>query len=163
MHDTAGIIKPRLQTCQLSRIFRESHEIVLPRTVSLLRLWNSRKLAIVNSGRWLAINMGLRLALYGLGMRPYHFLSCTYKLYSCTCKLNASKLSTCMSLGLDWWSPHNGRSIHWHPSRWGYFFSLSIVTLMSLIVMWKIVMYCNSENYSYHHIAHLTDFSFRSV
>jgi len=51
------------QTCQLSRIFHESHEIVLPLTVSLIRLWNSRKLAIVNSGRWLAINMDLGLAL----------------------------------------------------------------------------------------------------
>jgi len=36
--------------------------------------------------------------------------------------LSASKPSTSMSLGLDWWSPCDGRSVHWHPSRWGYFF-----------------------------------------
>ena len=113
-----------LQTCQLSRIFHESHEfeIVLPLMVSLLRPWNSWELAIVNSGRWLAIKMGLRLPLYRLGTRPYHFLSCVYKLYLCTCRLNVSKPSTCMRLGLDWWSLRDGRSVHWRPSRWGYFF-----------------------------------------
>jgi len=66
------------QTCQLWRIFHESHEIVLPLTVSLLRPWNSWKLSIVNSGRWLAMNMGWGQCSNGLGTRPYNFLSCAY-------------------------------------------------------------------------------------
>ena len=42
-------------------------------------------------------------------------------IYSCTCIPNASKPSMSMNLGLDWWSLCDGKSIHWHPSRWGWY------------------------------------------
>jgi len=73
--------------------------------------------------RWLVITWFEASVLTVSGRdRTYNFLSCAYKLYSCMCRLNALKPSMRMSLGLDWWLPCDGRSIHWHPSRWGYIF-----------------------------------------
>ena len=71
-----------------------------------------------------------------------------YKLYSCTCRLNA--LNCRCAWAWDWTGDHR---VMEEASTdilvdEDIYFSLSIMTLVSLNVVWKFVMFCNSENYT---------------